>query len=115
MKVEIETRDKGLLDYLHQSSESNPTTAVDVPGVGEFQVDYSEKPVGMLPGLSESVGFTLTFASGVAASIVANWLYDKLNCKAERVRIEEEVVMVDIDRLAQLIARHMKGEEFEDD
>lgn len=82
IKIEIVTESSGaLLENIFEQNVSKITSGnrtkeiLDGATIG-LSDDYIPKESF---GLYEIINFTLTFSSGVAAGLVANWLYGKLN------------------------------------
>lgn len=62
-------------------------------------------------GLPEIVNFTLVFGSGVAANLIAAWLYDKLKGrKVETVIIERTEVEIDEGQIRKVMEELVKFE-----
>lgn len=71
----------------------------------------SAHDIGKAFYLPEIVYFTLTFGSGVAAGVAANWLYDKLKSKRiKKLIIERTEVEIDQGEIKRVIEERLKIE-----
>jgi hypothetical protein len=103
MKVEIETHDPQLLASLTEAEEPLVGFEADIPGNASLRYSGKVQRTGIVPGMGEVLSFTLTFGSGVMASMVATWLYEKLKQKAETLRIGKTKIAVhDTDLLKRI-------------
>ena len=87
MRMEIEVQDsQNILDLIGVNTIEG-VTATNIPGGAELRFLGSKKRVGVLPGLTDVLVFSLTFGASVSASLVANWLYDKFKRAKSDIRI----------------------------
>ena len=76
--------------------------------------------IGESFGLPDAIPFVLTFASGVGASLLAGWIYDKLKNSDERAKIvirgltipidDLELLLAELTRVAAIVLPSKKGE-----
>lgn len=70
----------------------------------EFKIELHEQYiVGESFGLYDVIPFILTFASGVGASVLAGWIYDKLKNCDKRAKIIINGLTIPIDDLEKII------------
>jgi hypothetical protein len=62
-------------------------------------------------GLPETLELVLTFGSGVAGGVVANWLYGKLKGRNATLRIEEREVEIEEGEIRRVITRIIEKSE----
>jgi hypothetical protein len=109
MKIEIHTHDRRLVSDLLGSSTITVNDKVQISGDAVLRFDgiYIRKAVGF----PEIVYFSLTFGLGVSASLVANWLYNKLRKKKiEKLIIDRRVIEIDEGEIKKIIEERLKIE-----
>ena len=108
MELKIYTHDKDILfDILSKPSVSRDES-VAIPG--DAKLTYEGTTIRLADGLPEIINFALTFGSGVAAGVVANWLYDKLNKRAEKIVINRKEVEFDKEKIKRVIEETIRIE-----
>ena len=100
--LEIDTYDKKLLSDLM----GNPGTfkrgmMSKVPDVMDITLDSLDIRKGF--GFPETLTFALTFATSVGASIIANWLYDRLKGRVEKISIDRLEIELDEGEIKKVI------------
>jgi len=102
LQIEIHTFDNRLVsDFLNKSSISKGDEAIisDQAKI-RYEGSYGRKAIGF----PEIVYFTLTFLSGVSASVIANWLYEKLKGKKiDKIIIDKTEVILDKEEITKVI------------
>ena len=97
MKIRIEAFNENIIHDLLEREKINAGTEIEIQGIGKLVYDGKVIRQGVLPGLPEIFNFTLAFVSGVASSLIANWLYNKLkNNKIQNLIIEQEIIEINI-------------------
>jgi len=92
MKIAIATKDRDLTSWLLDNPKilSAGKTKITIPNGDAALVFEGESIAKAGIDLPRVVEFSLTFGAGVAASVVANWLWDKLKSR--------QVTSITIDR-----------------
>jgi hypothetical protein len=62
-------------------------------------------------GFPETLELALSFGTGVASGVVANWLYAKLKGRNVRLRIEEMEVDIDEGEIKRIVSRSIERSE----
>ena len=62
-------------------------------------------------GAPETLELLLSFGSGVASGVVANWLYGKLKGRNVKLRIEEQEIEIDEGEIKRIISRTIEKSE----
>jgi hypothetical protein len=106
LNLEVQTRDPRLIPALF-GPDPKVGTRAEVFEKAVFEYTGSLKRRGALPGLPETIHFTLTFASGVAAKVVASWLYEKLKGRAVELRIDRKVTEVSAEGIHRVISESL--------
>lgn len=102
MELEIHTHDKQLLsDILDKSSVSRDDT---ITISGNTRLIYKGTTFRLAAGLPEIINFTLTFGSGV----VANWIYDKIKNRTEKITINRKEIILDKEQIKRVIEEEIK-------
>ena len=73
------------------------------PIPGNAYIEYQNTYIRKALGASETVKFIITFGSGVGASLVATWLYNKLKGRMNSLRINRRIVELDKGEIARVI------------
>ena len=108
MELEVYTKDERLLfDILGKSSASTGKT-IKIPG--NAKLIYKGTSIREAVGTPEVINFVLMFGSEVAAGIVANWVYDKLKNRAEKIVINRREVQMDREEIKRVIEEEIKIE-----
>jgi hypothetical protein len=110
MKIEIETNDKEFVLGLMETKEIEVGTEVEIPGNATLTFSGKALREAMFPGMPEVLEFIISFSSGAAASIIANWLNNKFKDKADVVRFDRKVVEVNKDGIQRIIEETIKVE-----
>jgi len=106
--IEIQTHHRFLpFELLNQKSISI-NDSVELPG--NAKLSYSGSLIRKSVGLPEIVNFTLTFGSEVVAGVVANWIYDKLKNKTEKISIDRKEIQLDKKEIKKIIEERIRIE-----
>jgi hypothetical protein len=108
MNIEIQTSDNFIAFELLGKKSVSLNDSIDLPG--NAKLSYNGSLIRKSFGMPEIVNFTLTFGSGVAAGLVANWLYDKLKNKAEKITINRREIQLDKEEIKKIIEESIKIE-----
>ncbi len=109
MQLEIHTHDKNLLfDILGRTSDSRDNNVV-IPG--NATLTYKGSTMHLAEGLPEIINFIVTFGSGVAAGVIANWIYDKFSNRTEKIVINRREVHFDKEEIKRILEETIKIEE----
>jgi len=71
-----------------------------------YQIRYEGSFIRKGTNFPEIIHFLLTFSSGVSASLVANWIYNKIKDKdkeIEKIIIEKTEVDLNCEEMAKII------------
>jgi len=93
INIRIETDDKNLINHLMETPSVSLGQQKSIPGgaVVTFQGgDLSPTLVD-----AEIINLAISFGTGVAASLVATWLYTKLNGRTKDVKINKKRVEIE--------------------
>lgn len=109
MNIEIHTYDRGLVfDLLGKSSAS---VHDEIQMSDQIKLRYDGSYIRKAVGFPEIAKFVLTFGSGMAAGVAANWLYDKLKGrKIEKLIIERTEVEIDQGEIKRVIEENLRVE-----
>lgn len=101
MQIEIETEDRRLGFDLMGTSKLNAGMKVDIPGdaILSFDSIMGRKAFGF----PETLEFIMTFTTGVSASLVASWLYDKIKGRASRIIINRKEIQMNKGEIERII------------
>lgn len=108
LKVEVAYEDRMILpeilepdDKRYASGETSNEIAEDT------EIVYQGARIKKGLDTPEVANFVLQFGSGVSASLVGAWLYDRLQDKAESVSIGGEEVDIDEDSIQSKLEDYM--------
>ncbi len=109
MNIEIHTHDRDLVsDFLGSSSASAKD---EIQIADQVRLRYEGSHIRKAIGLPEIARFALTFGSGVAAGVAANWLYGKLKGRrVEKLIIERTEVDVNQGEIERVIEERLTVE-----
>jgi hypothetical protein len=103
----IDTHDPRLaVDMLGNPKEIGTGSRTSIPGNAE--VTLKSLYIRRAFGLPETLELAITFGSGVAAGLVANWLFDKLKDRDVRLRIEETEIQIEQGEIRRVITRKIE-------
>lgn len=106
MELEIQTYDRLLVFDVLGKKSASIDDSVDLPG--NAKIFYKEILGCKSVGIPETINFVLTFGSGVAAGVVANWIYDKLKNKTEKITINRKEIILDKEQIKKVIEEEIK-------
>jgi len=101
MEIEIQTHDRSLVFDVLEKKSVSLNDEVEIPG--NAKISYKGSLVLKSVGIPETVNFVLTFSSGVVASVVANWIYDKFKNKTEKIKINRREINLDKNEITKII------------
>jgi hypothetical protein len=105
LRISIETQDRRLIPELFDNPKTmGPGLTVPVPGDAQLRMGPWVQRRAF--GAPEPLELILSFGSGVASGLVANWLYAKLKGRPETtLRIEEHQVDLEQGEIKRVITR----------
>ena len=103
MILELKTYDRSLAFEVMGTDNLSLGKTVEIPG--NAKITYNSGLVCKEAFAPETVTFVITFGSGVAASVVANYLYEKLRGKAvdNKIKIDRKIVELDNGKIKRII------------
>jgi len=101
MELKLYTHDKDLLFDIFGKFSSPKSNGVKIPG--NAKLIYMRSTFRLTAGLPEIINLTLTFGSGVAAGIVANWLYGKFKGRTVKIIINKREINLDKEQIKNII------------
>ena len=104
MNIRTRTTDPDFVRAFFEREDVAYGDRIQIPGTAAV-VTYSDFPKRGAFGVSSEVSLILTFAGGVASSLVASWLYNKLSGKVGMLTIDRTEVKVDRDEIHIAIER----------
>jgi len=112
MYIEIDTKNNQLgYELLNKKIVDGVSLAkgesVEFDGVS---VTYDGTIIRKAVDFPSTVQLVIAFASGVTASYVGTWLYNKVHGKAEKITIDKIEVEIDKGEITKVIETHMKKE-----
>ncbi len=109
MKIEIDTLDRGLGFDLMESTSLQAGISTDIPGGARltFETTHIRKAFG----IPETLQLALTFGTGVASGMVANWLFQKLNRRATKLRIDRTEIEIEEGAIRRVIETRVEMRE----
>ena len=105
MELEIHTWDKTLLFDILDKSSASIGDAITIPG--DAKLTYKGTLICKALGIPRIINFVLTFGSGVAAGVVANWIYDKLKHRVEKIVINKKEIQLDKREIKRIIEERL--------
>jgi len=106
--LEVEaTRGVLLAHELFGSSKTGSTISLPGDAVLELQ-DVIERRSLDVPSL---VTLALTIPTGIASSLLANWIYDKFKGRAKTLRIDRAEVTFDEGEIEKILVERIESEE----
>jgi len=109
MLIELETDDGHLpFDLLGWPESAADGTTAQVEKIGTLRLDYWPVRKSLGPQI---VSFSFEFVSGVAAGVVANWLYNKFSGRVSKLRIDRIDVLVEEGEIRRVISERIEVSE----
>ena len=108
--LEIDTHDSGLGFALFGANATiGAGTSVELPGDAKLtcQSLYIRKALGA----PETLTLVVSFGSGVAAGLVADWLYEKLRGRATSLRIDRVEIQIEAGEIRRLLVEKIEKKE----
>lgn len=106
MDIEIKTYEKSLVFEILGKRSASIQDSVYIPG--DAKLIYNGSLICKSIGIPETINFTITFGSGVAAGVVANWIYDKLKDKTKEIYINKVKIELEKERIKRIIEESIK-------
>ncbi len=107
MNIEIHTNDNFLVFDLFGKSSIHQDDEIQI--TEQVRLKYNGSSIRKAVGFQEIANFVLTFGSGVASGVVANWLYDKLKeKKVEKLVIERTEVEIEQGEIKRVIEEKLR-------
>ena len=106
MDIEIKTNNKSLIFEILDKNSASVSDSIDIPG--NAKLIYNGTFICKSFGIPETINFTLNFGSGVAAGLIANWIYDKLKNKTEKISINRTEIKLDKEHIKRIIEESIK-------
>ncbi len=101
MDIEIKTYDKSLIFEILGKRSASIKDSVDIPG--KAKLTYNGTFICKSIGIPDTINLALTFGSGVASGVVANWIYDKLKGKTEQISINRTEIEFEKEQIKRVI------------
>ena len=109
IRIEVDTHDRQLGWDLFDSPRSlGEGTTAELPN--GLKLNCESLLVRKAAVSPETLTFIVTFASGVGSGLVANWLYDKLKGRTDKLRIERTEVEVEQGQIRRVISEKIERE-----
>ena len=114
-QVEIGVDNPALLFVVFDAKSVSTGMSRELPGGATltFESRYyvDRRDLGKIYAAAPEITFILTFGASVAASLVANWLYEKLTSKpTKKITIDREEVSITPEGLVRIISERIKVE-----
>ncbi|MBM4305127.1 MAG: hypothetical protein FJ123_00170 [Deltaproteobacteria bacterium] len=104
IRLTIDTDDRRLaFDLMGNPNQIGSGTTVSIPGICDIKLESLF--VRKAAGAPETLELILNFALGVAGGVLANWIYSKLKGRRVTLRIEEQEVEINEDKIKKVISR----------
>lgn len=109
MKIEIHTHDTRLVGHLLEESTISVHDEIQISG--GVTLKYDESYIRKAVGFPEIAKFALTFGSGIAAGVAANWIYAKLKGRnIEKLIIERTEIEIEEGEIKRVIEEKLTAE-----
>jgi hypothetical protein len=110
LHVEVDTDDHDLaFDLMSRPELLGPGTSTEIPGYATLTVESLTMRKAF--GFPETVELALSFGTGVASGLVANWLFAKLRGRTVSLRIERTEVQVNAGEIERIIRETIEQKE----
>ena len=108
IRISVDTDDRRLaFDLFGNPKQIGAGSKTSVPGNAELVMKSMLMRKAF--GLSETLELVLSFSSGVASSLVASWLYEKLrNRPNTTLRIEEQQIELEEGQIRRVFTRFIE-------
>lgn len=109
MHLEIESSAANIPSVLFGSADPRVGDSISIPGGATLSYSSSASRRGFGPGAAYVTEFVITFASGVASSMVASWLYDNIKNRITRLSIDDRPISISEESLREILERERKN------
>lgn len=100
--LEVETYDKQLNSaIIGEQQKVSREKIVNIPGNAILKAKGIT--IHKAFGFSETLQFVLSFGSGVASGIVANWIFQKIHGRATKLKIERVEVELNKESIERIL------------
>ena len=109
-ELEIETNDwEFIMELMGTPNGIQSGSQIKVPGgaILHFRSIIGRKAFDS----SKIFEFTLSFGIGVSAGIVANWLYEKLNGRIPKIRINRSEIHINKGEIEKIIVEEIEKQQ----
>ncbi|MDO9230280.1 MAG: hypothetical protein Q7U03_12015 [Syntrophales bacterium] len=105
--IKIHTKDPRLVFDIFDRQEISINDSMKIDDNSLLTLAHIEntKGISVSPGVIE---FVLSFSSGVASGLVANWLWNRFNKKADKITINDTDIIMDKDGFIRIITKEIK-------
>jgi len=110
MNIEIDTKNKTLVyELLEKEIGKSSLSRGEVITIDDkIKVVYQGELIKLAVGEPSTIQLAITFVAGIASSYVGTWLYNKINGKAEKLRINYTEVEIDEGEITRVIDINIK-------
>lgn len=109
LQIEIDTKERRLaFDLVNTPNSLKAGSTAELPGGAVLIFRGLEMQKAL--DFPETIELALSFGSGVASSLVASWLYDKIRGRASKLRIERTEVQIDEGEIKRIIMEKIEKE-----
>ncbi len=108
IRLDIVTDDKGLLYDILGKDSSELGDTIKIPG--EAEITFNGYDSNKAVGSADVLHFFLEIVPGVVASLIAAWLYDKVNNRASQVNINRREVIIKEKEIERIIEETIQFE-----
>ena len=107
LQVEVDTHDRKLcFDLMGNPKPLGPGAKAAISD--DVTVTLGSMSIRKGFGVPETITLVVEFTSGVGASLVAAWLYNKLRGRSEKVRIERTEIQLDEGQIKRIITEKIE-------
>jgi hypothetical protein len=108
MKIVITINELGVAENIMEKDTLSIGSEYKIPGNALIKYNGKQsKRKGIMPGITETLEFSLTFLSGAASSLVANWLFSKLKKNnINEIQVETEFIQVSENNIKRVVKKY---------
>jgi hypothetical protein len=107
VQLEIRTIFPNTVKELLERNNVKKGDSITIPGT-DSTLEYLDHPTRGIIGSEESLNFLLNFGTGFSSSLIAAWLYNKLNGKAISLTMDDTEIKIDKDEIKIEIEKRSK-------
>jgi hypothetical protein len=112
VRLEIKTIFPNTVKELLERNSVKKGDSITIPGT-DSTLEYMDHPTRGIIGTEEYLNFLLNFGTGFASSIIAAWLYNKLNGRAISLTMDDTEIRIDKDEIKIEIEKRSKDVHFD--